>query len=45
MWVPPEQTDLVVLQAPTRKGVAVFGSVRPEDGHLVVQQSRAFNLE
>jgi len=35
MWVPPEELDPVVLQAPTRKSVAVLGAVRPADGYLL----------
>ena len=45
MWVPPEETDPVVFQAPTRKSVAVFGAVHPQDGHLVVQRSHPFNAD
>jgi len=43
MWVPPEDTDPVLLHAPTRKSVAVFGAVRPDDGRLVVAQAEVFN--
>ena len=34
MWVPPEDTDPVVLQEPTRKGIIVFGAVDPYSGVL-----------
>lgn len=43
MWVPPEDSDPVLLQAPTRKSVGVFGAVRPEDGWLVVRRTEKFN--
>lgn len=43
MWVPPEEVDPVVLQAPTRKSLAVFGAVRPADGYLVAQRAQTFN--
>jgi len=45
MWVPPEETDPVLLHAPTRKSIAVFGAVRPADGRLVVVKSDVFNAE
>jgi len=35
MWVPPEETDPIVLQAPTRRSVALFGAVNLRDGRLV----------
>ena len=35
MWVPPEQKDPFVLQAPTRRSVALFGGVNLRDGRLV----------
>lgn len=43
MWVPPEDHDPVLLHAPTRKSVAVFGAVRVEDGHLATRISQKFN--
>jgi len=43
MWVPPEDVDPVVLHAPTRKSIAVFGAVRPEDGRLVASLEKTFN--
>lgn len=43
MWVPPEETDPVVLHAPTRKSLALFGAVRPDDGKMVVQPEPKFN--
>jgi transposase len=45
MWVPPEEVDPVVLQAPTRKSLAVFGAVRPADGYLVAQRAQIFNTD
>lgn len=45
MWVPPEEVDPVVLQAPTRKSAAIFGAVRPEDGHLVTDRADTFNTD
>ena len=45
MWVPPEETDPVVLHAPTRQSVAVFGAVRPADGHRVVDRANPFNTD
>jgi hypothetical protein len=35
MWVPPEETDPILLHAPTRKTVALFGAVQPASGRLV----------
>jgi len=43
MWVPPEDVDPVVLHAPTRKSIAVFGAVRPEDGRLVASLEKTFD--
>ncbi len=43
MWVPPEQTDPVLLHAPTRKSVALFGAVNLRHGQLVTQQDPKFN--
>jgi len=45
MWVPPETADPVLFHAPTRKSVAVFGAVCPEDGRLVTLQEKTFNAE
>ena len=45
MWVPPEDIDPVILQAPTRKSVAFFGAVRPSDGLMVTQRADKFNAE
>lgn len=46
MWVPPEESDPIVLHAPTRKSVAVFGAVSSHDGRLVTRLEREkFNTE
>ena len=45
MWIPPEDKDPVVLHAPTRKSVAVFGAVRPVDGKLATFLMNTFNAE
>jgi hypothetical protein len=37
MWVPPEETDPILLHAPTRKSVALFGAVNLHIGQLVTQ--------
>lgn len=34
MWVPPEEVDPIVLHAPTRKSIGVFGAVRVQDGRM-----------
>ena len=35
----------MLLHAPTRKRMPVFGAVRPQDGHLVVDQASCFNAD
>lgn len=45
MWIPPEEADPVVLLAPTRKSVGVFGAVRVEDGRLITQKEKVFDSE
>ena len=45
MWIPPEDKDPVVLQAPTRKSVAVFGAVNTETGKLITMFAPKFNAE
>ena len=37
MWIPAEETDPVLLHAPTRKHVGLFGAVRIADGKLVTR--------
>lgn len=43
MWVPPEDADPIVLHAPTRKSIAVFGAVRIDDGRLVASRDKNFD--
>ncbi len=43
MWVPPEDKDPIVLMAPTRKSVSLFGAVNLKDGRLVTQLEKKFD--
>jgi transposase len=43
MWVAPEETDPILLHAPTRKSVALFGAVNLRNGQLVTQVDPKFN--
>lgn len=43
MWVPPEDIDPVVLHAPTRKSVAVFGAVCVNDGRFTAEVANRFD--
>ena len=43
MWVPPEETNPVLLPAPTRKSVALFGAVNLRQGQLVTQAEPQFD--
>jgi transposase-like protein len=43
MWVPPEQKDPVVLHAPTRKSVSLFGAVNLKDGRLATRFEKQFD--
>jgi transposase len=45
MWIPPEEKDPIVLHAPTRKSIAVFGGVCTEDGRFVYYPSKIFNAK
>lgn len=45
MWIPPEQKDPVVLHAPTRKSVSLFGAVNVSNGRLLYSISPVFNAE
>ena len=45
MWVPPEDTDPVMLHAPTRKSVCVFGAVCVADGRFSSQRAEKFCAE
>lgn len=38
MWVPPEETDPILLHHPTRRSVGYFGAVRLRDGKFVSQR-------
>lgn len=43
MWIPPEDTDPIILHEPTRKHISVFGAVCIKNGSLVTQFSKTFN--
>lgn len=43
MWVPPENKDPVLLHAPTRKSIAIFGAVNLNNGKLVTMTASPFN--
>jgi len=43
MWVPPEDKDPILLLAPTRKSVSLFGAVNLGNGKLVTQFEKKFN--
>ncbi len=43
MWVPPEDRDPIVVHAPTRKSVGLFGALRLATGQLVTRQATPFN--
>jgi len=43
MWVPPEEKDPVVLHAPTRKSVSLFGAVNLTSGKLIHLMHPVFN--
>jgi transposase len=45
MWVPPEETDPVVLHAPTRKSVALFGAVNLCGGQLIAHFNPVFEAQ
>jgi transposase len=45
MWVPPEEKDPVLLHAPTRKSIALFGAVQIRSGKLVTMTASPFNSE
>jgi len=45
MWVPPEQKDPVVLHAPTKKSISLFGAVNLSSGKLLHSISSVFNAE
>lgn len=43
MWIPPEETDPILLHAPTRKGIGVFGAVCSANGQLVTCMEKKFD--
>jgi transposase len=43
MWVPPEEKDPVVLHAPTKKNISLFGAVNLSSGKLIHHMSPIFN--
>ncbi len=43
MWIPPEEVDPILLHAPTRKSIGIFGAVRSEDGYLVTSREKKFD--
>jgi len=45
MWVPPEDKDPIVLHAPTRKSIALFGAVNVRTGQLVTMLTPQFDAE
>lgn len=45
MWIPPEDVDPIVLHAPTRKSVGVFGAVCAADGRLTTRRTEKFCAE
>lgn len=45
MWIPPEQKDPIVLHAPTRKSIALFGAVSANCGQLESMTTSIFNAE
>ena len=45
MWIPPEEKDPILLHAPTKKSISLFGSVTANTGEIVTQMSKIFNAE
>lgn len=45
MWIPPEERDPVVMHAPTRKSVALFGGVCVSDGRFAYHLEKIFNAD
>jgi len=43
MWVPPENRDPVLLMAPTRKSIPLFGAVDVFNGKLVTRFEKRFD--
>ena len=45
MWIPPEEKDPILLHAPTRKSMSLFGAVSSKTGELVCMDAGIFNAE
>lgn len=45
MWVPPEQKDPILLHAPTRRSVALFGAVNVRNGRLISMITSQFDAD
>ena len=45
MWVPPEETDPILLHAPTRKSISLFGAVCADTGQMLSMTATIFNAE
>ena len=45
MWIPPEEVDPVVLHAPTRKSVALFGAVNLKGGQMITHFNKLFEAQ
>lgn len=45
MWVPPEDKDPIVMHAPTKKSIALFGAVNVFTGKMIYMPSGIFNAE
>lgn len=43
MWIPPEDTDPLLLHAPTRRSVSLFGAVHLGRGQLVTRFEKKFD--
>jgi transposase len=43
MWIPPEEKDPIIFQAPTRSHTSVFGAVNVRTGQFVYQMNETFN--
>lgn len=43
MWVPPEDKDPILLMAPTRKSISLFGAVNLKDGRLMTRFEKKFD--
>ena len=43
MWFPPEEKDPVLLHAPTRKTISLFGVVSASTGEMTTMLTKVFN--